>query len=67
VLTEVLREESLPRSLREGDSFTKLAAAYKQINAPLGELGMDALTVETISACRERRQAVLLRRRIHLT
>lgn len=47
VLVETLREDSLPKSLREGDDFTKLAQAYKQINAPLGELGMDALSIST--------------------
>jgi hypothetical protein len=46
-LDETLRENAMPKSLSEGDAFTKLAQAYKQINAPLGDLGMDALTIST--------------------
>ena len=47
VLSESLHEDAVPKSLSEGDSFTKLARAYKQINAPLGELGMSALAIST--------------------
>jgi hypothetical protein len=47
VLVETLAEDSLPHSLREGERFTELAQVYKQINAPLGDLGMDALAIST--------------------
>lgn len=47
VLSEVLRGDILPRSLREGNDFRELAQIYKQINAPLGDLGMDTLSIST--------------------
>ena len=47
VLTETLREDALARSLREGEDFTRLAKLYKQINAPLGEVGVDILAAST--------------------
>jgi hypothetical protein len=47
VLVETLREDALPGSLRTGGAFRELARAYKQINAPLGALGTDVLTIST--------------------
>jgi hypothetical protein len=45
VLFEVLTREALPDSLRDNqDLLARLAAAYKQINAPLGKLGLKTLT-----------------------
>ena len=42
---EVLTREALPDSLRDNqDLLSRLAAAYKQINAPLGKLGLGTLT-----------------------
>ncbi len=49
VLVENLSEDVLPRSLR-GDcarAFQMLAKAYKQINAPVGQLSMDTLEAST--------------------
>lgn len=46
VLTEGLRSDALPWTIRDWP-FTDLAAAYKQINAPVGEFGMDTLSVST--------------------
>jgi hypothetical protein len=49
VLVENLRDGALPRGLRGASAvvFRQLAAAYKQINAPVGELGMDTLEAST--------------------
>ena len=45
VLFEVLTREALPDSLRDNqDLLSHLAAAYKQINAPVGKLGLKTLT-----------------------
>ena len=45
VLFEVLTREALPDSLRDNqDLLSRLAAAYKQINAPVGRLGLKTLT-----------------------
>ena len=45
VLFEVLTREALPDSLRDNqDLLSRLAAAYKQINAPVGKLGLKTLT-----------------------
>jgi hypothetical protein len=45
VLFEILKEGALPDSLRDHrGTLTRLAAAYKQINAPLGKLGLKTLT-----------------------
>ena len=57
VLVENLRDGALPRGLR-GESavvFRQLAAAYKQINAPVGELGMDTLKAFNHRSRRRRR------------
>ena len=43
VLVEILEEQSLPRGLREGEQFVKLARVYKQLNAPLGSVGRNSL------------------------
>jgi arylsulfatase A-like enzyme len=48
VLFEVLDEETVPRSLREhNETLSRLAAAYKAINAPLGTLGKRVLQIST--------------------
>ena len=45
VLFEILTEGALPNSLRDHRAtLARLAAAYKQINAPLGKLGLKTLT-----------------------
>ena len=45
VLFEILTEGALPDSLRDHRAtLARLAAAYKQINAPLGKLGLKTLT-----------------------
>jgi hypothetical protein len=45
VLFEVLKEDALPDSLRDhGHTLSRLAAAYKEINAPRGTLGRRTLT-----------------------
>jgi len=45
VLFEVLSRDALPDSLRDHqDTLSRLAEAYKQINAPRGELGRKTLT-----------------------
>jgi hypothetical protein len=42
---EVLKEDALPDSLRAHHAtLSRLAEAYKQINAPLGKLGRQTLT-----------------------
>jgi arylsulfatase A-like enzyme len=47
-LVEDLHEHALPRALREDAAlFGSLARAYKQITAPLGELGRQTLAVST--------------------
>ena len=43
VLIEFLDDRALPRSLRRSESFIELAQVYKQLNAPLGSLGLDSL------------------------
>lgn len=50
VLTEDLVEGALPKSLQQarGD-FQRLASLYKQITAPVGELGYGALQVSTVA------------------
>ncbi len=48
VLFEVLHEDALPRSLREhAHTLSRLASAYKAINAPRGELGRKSLKIST--------------------
>src|SRR5262249_8230644 len=43
VLIEDLDEQARPQSLRGDGQFAKLAALYKQLNAPLGSVGMNSL------------------------
>jgi hypothetical protein len=43
VLIEFLDDRALPRSLRRNEHFLELAQVYKQLNAPLGSLGLDSL------------------------
>jgi hypothetical protein len=48
VIFEVLDGEALPQSLRDHDeTLSALGAAYKAINAPLGELGRKSLRIAT--------------------
>jgi hypothetical protein len=49
VLLENLSDDALPRAIRGENAlaFERLAAAYKQINAPVGELAMDTLAAST--------------------
>jgi hypothetical protein len=48
VITEPLHESALPRSLRERqEQFERLAAAYKQVNAPFGRFAKDLLSAST--------------------
>src|SRR5262249_27789100 len=46
LLTEGLQGWAIPPAARQ-PIYSHLAAAYKQINAPFGELGMNALKVST--------------------
>jgi hypothetical protein len=43
VLIEFLEEHALPGSLRGGEDFLELAQVYKQLNAPLGSVGINSL------------------------
>jgi hypothetical protein len=48
VLFEFLNNSALPQSLRaHHETLLRLAAMYKQINAPLGQLSLDSLAVST--------------------
>jgi hypothetical protein len=48
VLVEDLLPSALPDGINDsGDEFAKLAAAYKRINAPVGELGLGSLKIST--------------------
>jgi hypothetical protein len=48
VLTEVIKQDALPQSLRQRqDLVSALGQAYKQINAPRGELGRKTLRLST--------------------
>jgi arylsulfatase A-like enzyme len=45
VVFEILKETALPDSLRDHrETLSRLAEAYKQINAPVGKLGIKTLT-----------------------
>ncbi|HLX57701.1 MAG TPA: hypothetical protein VKR83_11810 [Ktedonobacteraceae bacterium] len=47
-LFEVLENWAVPASLRDNrDVLTNLAQSFKQINAPVGELGLDTLRIST--------------------
>jgi hypothetical protein len=43
VLIEFLDDHALPKSLRRSENFLELAQVYKQLNAPLGSVGLDSL------------------------
>jgi hypothetical protein len=50
VLAEELEPWALPDAIRDSkQNFVDLAAALKQINAPLGQLGKDSLKVSTVA------------------
>jgi hypothetical protein len=47
-LTEIMGDDALPDALQESRfAFELLSAAYKQINAPVGEMGLTSLQVST--------------------
>ena len=43
VLIEFLDDHALPNSLRRSENFLELAQVYKQLNAPLGSVGLNSL------------------------
>jgi hypothetical protein len=43
VLIEFLEDRALPHALRRSENFLELAQVYKQLNAPLGSVGVDSL------------------------
>jgi hypothetical protein len=43
VLIEFLDDHALPKSLRRSENFLELAQVYKQLNAPLGSVGLNSL------------------------
>jgi hypothetical protein len=43
VLIEFLDDNALPRSLRRNENFLELAQVYKQLNAPVGSVGLNSL------------------------
>ncbi|MFN8594663.1 MAG: hypothetical protein U0559_00550 [Anaerolineae bacterium] len=48
VLVEIMSRSTLPRSLKgEGSLYAELARIYKQINAPVGQLGLASLQAST--------------------
>jgi hypothetical protein len=48
VLFEVLEDSAVPQSLRaHRETLTRLAQVYKQINAPVGQLGLATLSTST--------------------
>ncbi len=48
VLFEALQDSTIPPSLREHrETLTRLAETYKQINAPIGKLGLASLRIST--------------------
>lgn len=49
VLAEELDGFALPKSVKQGGIFIPLAQAYKQINAPVGPLGLSSLGVSTMA------------------
>ena len=50
VLAEEVEPWALPDAVSDdGDTFVALAAAFKQINAPLGQLGKDSLKISTVA------------------
>jgi hypothetical protein len=50
-LVEDLNASALPASLQASqDTFLSLAKVYKQLNAPVGQFGLDTLRVATVAA-----------------
>jgi hypothetical protein len=47
VLAEELEGFAVPKSVKKGGIFLPLARAYKEINAPVGPLGLTTLTAST--------------------
>jgi len=47
VVTEIVDSKALPNELRAGNVAQQLGAAYKQINAPFGQLATDTLVAST--------------------
>jgi hypothetical protein len=47
VLAEILSNSAKPKAVRQSGGFIPLARLYKQLNAPFGRFGMDALTAST--------------------
>ncbi len=43
ILAEFLDDRALPHSLRGNENFLELAEVYKQLNAPLGSVGLNSL------------------------
>jgi hypothetical protein len=43
VLIEFLDDDALPRTLRRSENFLELAQVYKQLNAPVGSVGLNSL------------------------
>jgi Type I phosphodiesterase / nucleotide pyrophosphatase len=49
VLSEILEDAAKPSAVKSSSSFIALAQMYKQINAPFGQFGMDALAASTMA------------------
>ena len=47
VLTDILQDHAVTRSLRGDGTVERLGAAYKQVNAPFGRFAMDTLIAST--------------------
>jgi hypothetical protein len=47
VLTEEFQTAAVPAAIQGSPSFKRLAAMYKQINAPVGQFALDTLTAST--------------------
>jgi hypothetical protein len=47
VISEILQGYAQPSAVKKSGSFSALAAAYKQLNAPFGEFGMAILRAST--------------------
>jgi hypothetical protein len=47
VLTDILQDHAVARSLRGDGTVERLGAAYKQVNAPFGRFAMDTLIAST--------------------
>ena len=50
VLTEILGKRALPQALRAHDAWlARLGQSYKQINAPLGRLGLEVIRISDLA------------------